>query len=302
MKTCKSRGLPARSCALASIAALVCGCISTSGEEERFGVAEEAALNPNALNPNALNPNALNPNALNPNALNPNALNPNALSPGALSAIQDPGDAGTLSREFLLYAVSCAFGPGQSFDFSWTDACGAEHDESYPGLLGLAPSWQTSALDTAGQQWVSDCLASRVNALGVSVVLSSRGTNPALATTAVERADYQTREAVWFGNLFTETPLVYACYDPLSMLPAELQDRVCAQPELLDVTLGDLTTVFDCGPIEVIGPCTELLGLITVGYCSSEDPTDDYLYDCVPPGGSEVVLSITTFLAGSIPW
>src|SRR5262249_21188592 len=157
-----------------------------------------------------------------------------------MSAVQDPGEAGDLSRELLRYTVSCAFTSNQSFEFSWVDADGAEHEESYPGLLGLAPSWATQALDLAGQQWVSDCLASRVNAKGISVMLSSRGTHPALATTFEERVTYQTREAVFFGNLFTNSPTVYACYDPLSMLPSQLANRVCAQPDLLALNLNDL--------------------------------------------------------------
>ncbi|MFO0757860.1 MAG: hypothetical protein U0359_15295 [Byssovorax sp.] len=288
--------------AIAAVAlpcALCAGCSSNAGEE--VGVAREAALNPNALNPNALNPNALNPNALNPNALNPNALNPNALSPEAMDAIEDPGEAGALSRELLRYTVGCALSSNQSFDFSWTDADSVVHMESYPGLLGLAPYWATQALDLPGQQWVSSCLASRVNAEGVSVMLSSRGAHTALATTTAERSTYQTREGVFFGNLFTTSPRVYACYDPLSVLPSQMARRVCTEPELLDLDLGVLSTGYDCGPIEVVGPCYGVLGL-ALGVCTQESLPDRYLYHCTPPGGGGTVPSITTFLAGSIPW
>jgi hypothetical protein len=279
---------------LAALAALAAGCSLESSED--VGVAEQAALNPNALNPNALNPNALNPNALNPNALNPNALNPNALSPQATSAIQDPGDAGSLSRELLRYTVSCAFTSDQSFDFSWTDAGGALHEESYPGLLGLAPSWATQPLDLAGQQWVSACLASRVNAEGVSVMLSSRGVHPALATTAGERDAYPVREAVFFGNLFDSSHTVYACYDPLSMVPSHLAHRVCAQPQLVTLTVNEFTTGYTCGAIEVVGPCYDVLGL-GLGICGSANPTGRYFYDCAPPGDTGDVPAITTFLS-----
>src|SRR5262249_682751 len=151
-------------------------------------------------------------------------------------------------------------------------------------LLGLAPSWATQPLDLAGQQWVSDCLASRVNAKGVSVMLSSRGTHAALATTAQERAAYQTREAVFFGNVFTPAPKVSACYEPLRMVPSQMAKRVCAQQDLLALNLNDLLGGYHCGPIEVLGPCTWLIGLVTVGYCDSQKPIERYFYNCSAPG------------------
>ena len=289
-----------RAVMLASIAALSVGCAAEP--EEDLGVAGEALENANGLDPAALDPVATDPSALDPALLSPRALDPALMDPAALGAIQDPGDAGALSRAFLGYAVGCAFGPGQSFDFTWTDATGTDQPVSDPGLFGLAPGWATGALDSTSQQWVSDCVASRANALGVSVMLSSRGAAPALAATRWERSTYQTREAAWFGNLFTGTPTVYACYDPLSMLPSDMQDRVCAQPPILDITVGSITTAYECGPITVLGPCTELLGLITLGPCASADPVERYFEGCAPPDGSPVIPSITTFLRGSIPW
>jgi hypothetical protein len=281
--------------ALAVLAVLPLGCAVEA--QERVGSADQGMLYANALDPSALTSGALTPSAL-----SPSALNPCALSPSAMSALRDPGSAGNLARELLRYTVGCAFAPHQSFAFSWTDSLGVEHDEAYVGLASLSPDWATQPLDPTGQQWVSDCLASRVNAEGVSVMLSSRGTNPALACSWDELATYQTREAVWFGNLFTSTPTVYACYDPLSMLPSQMAKRVCAEPDLLKLDLNDLPSTYSCGPIEVIGPCTQVLGLLTVGYCASQDPVDRYFYNCAPHGGAPVIPSITTFLHGIIPW
>ena len=268
-----------------------------AGPDENLGFSAEAALSPNALSPNALSPNALSPNAL-----SPNALGPAAMSAGAMTAIQDPGEAGDLSRQLLRYTVGCAFTTNQTFDFTWTDQNGTAHAESYHGLVGLAPGWATQPLDPAGQQWVSACLASRVNALGVSVMLSLRGSNPVLTSTASERATYSTREGVFFGNLFASTPRIYACFDPVSMVPSQLAHRVCAQPDLLALNPSDLLSGYDCGPIHVIGPCFGLVGLSLVGVCDHEDFTSRYLDDCTPPGGSQPVASITTFLQGPIPW
>ena len=52
------------------------------------------------------------------------------------------------------------------------DSTGVVHNESLPGLVGLAPGWATGPLDTAGQEWVTSCMAARLNAYGVSVMLS----------------------------------------------------------------------------------------------------------------------------------
>jgi hypothetical protein len=288
------RGLsPAAIVALVSFAELSQGCAPREIPEE-VGVAEQAALNTNSLSPAALDPAALDTNT----------LDPDSMSLQAMSAIQDPGAAGDLARQLLFYEVSCALTASQSFAFSWTDATGSVHAEVYPGLLGLAPTWATQPLDTPGQEWVSNCLASRVNAEGVEVMLSSRGALPALAASPDELAQYQTREAVFFGNLFAVPFQVYACYDPLSMLPSQMQNRVCAQPSLLDLDLGilDIDTIYDCGPITVIGPCTQLLGLITLGYCSGQDPVERYFYGCSFDSSAPSLPSLTTFLKGPIPW
>jgi hypothetical protein len=185
--------------------------------------------------------------------------------------------------------VNCAFTAGQTFDFAWTDAAGAVHAASYRGSLGLAPAWATKPLDLPGQEWVSACLAARVNALGATVSLSLRGQSPALACTAADTATHPKREAVFFGNLFTSSPAVYSCYDPLTSSLAVLNQRVCGE------VLAGLVPVFNCGPIQILGPCDNLLG-IPVGSCTAQDPACGYLYNCSPPHGSATMPSITTFL------
>jgi hypothetical protein len=211
------------------------------------------ALNPNALNPNALNPNALNPNALNPNALNPNALIPNALDPAALQAILDPGPTGDLSRQLLQYTVSCALGPSQSFSFTRTDAEGAVVDETYTGLMGLATGWATGPLDFVGQQWVSACLASRLNWYQVQVILSSRGLSTALSTTAAERAAYSNREGAFFGNVFAAQPALYACHYAPDDGASRAVQRDCAAGHL-----NPDGSVSACGVVQLAGSCDDV--------------------------------------------
>lgn len=302
----------------AALTGLLAGCAVEPLEGEDVGVAELAAIEPNGIEPNGIEPNGIEPNGIEPNGIEPNglsanridpnglaetALSPTALSSRAWSAIHDPGDAGDVSRQLLLYSVGCAFTPSQSFDFTWTDASGAEHSESYVGILGLASSWATQALDLDGQQWVSACLASRVNALGVHVMLSSRGVHPGLATTASERTEYQTREAVFFGNLFDSSHQVYACYDPLSLLPSQLASRLCSQPQLLSLSINDITLGgYSCGPIKVVGACTNI-GTIGIGACRTAEATNKrYFTKCAPPPTQGDIPAITTFLQGLIPW
>jgi hypothetical protein len=252
------------------------------------GPSAEASV-PSALAPNAINPNALAPNALNPSALSGVALDPSALSVASISALQMPDEAGDLSRQFMAYAVSCAFESSQSFSFSWTDSFNVVHNETYWGLLGLAPTWRTQPLGVDGQQWVSACLASRVNYYGVSVILSSRGDNPTLGcrvTTHNEISTYTYEEGAFWGNLFTASPAVYACNYAPNKSYAYSKKRDCAAGHLLD---NGSTT--ECGIIHVVGPCST--------YCAPLTSTTLYHPSCATdPANSATATgrAITIFL------
>ena len=227
---------------------LLAGCgtgFIDSMEDERTGEIADAFENSNAMNPNAMNPNALNPSA----------LNPSAMSASAMAALQDPGSAGELSRQLLKYTVSCALESTQSFTFSWTDAQGAVHLEVYLGLMGLATSWATAPLSSASEGWVSACLASRVNWYGVPILISSRGTNEALSTTVSERAKYSKIEGAFYGNLFSTTPAVYACYDPNNVVNSRLQLRDCASGHVNPDGTGS-----SCGILQILGSCKDFCG------------------------------------------
>ena len=254
---------------------LLAGCGTGSLETMDEGPAREVAEaieNSNAMNPNAMNPNAMNPNAMNPNALNPNALNPTAISATAMLALQDPGSSGDLSRQLLKYSVSCALDATQSFSFAWIDSAGAVHAEVYPGLLGLATGWATAPLSTTGAEWVSACLASRVNWYGAPVMLSSRGTVTQLGTTSTERATYSKLEGAFFGNLFTATPTVYTCYTSDDIANSRSQQRDCATGHL-----NSDGSVSSCGILQILGSCTD--------YCSSVQPSKQYYSTCFLTSG-----------------
>ena len=248
-------------------AASGCGAIIDGAEDvEAVGEAELALVGDNALNANALNANALAPSAL-----SATALSPGALSPSAHQAISHPGSAGALSRELLRYTVGCALGAGQSFSFTWSDDWGL-HEETYPGLLGIAPAWATGPLDLKGQEMISACLAARVNWYGVSVIISMRSNEAPLRTlpSADELAQYPDIEGGFWGNLFVATPYARACYHPGTVANSRAHQRDCA--------VGHLNadqTVSLCGMINIIGPCD--------AYCKAPSSPGGYYPDCTDP-------------------
>jgi hypothetical protein len=241
-----------------------------------------SALNANALNANALNANALYPGALTPDMLGVAALGPTTLGASALAALQDPTQSGELSRQLLKYTVSCAFDDTQSFSFTWVNASGVSHQETYPGLLGLATGWATHTLDEPGQAWVSACLASRINYYGIPVQLSSRGSAPALAAGSDELAAFPMEEGAFWGNLFTGSPAVYACDDPTDDTHSRSLSRECAAGHV-----GTSGALESCGIIQRVGSCDDRCAPLAA---------DSFHPSCAPPGGASTSRVITVFL------
>jgi hypothetical protein len=137
---------------------------------------------------------------------------------------------------------------------------------TFAGALGIAPAWGASdaaSCDATCQQWVSACVISRVNYLGVHVPLSLRGANPALALADGEATNYPNREATYFGNVFTSPQQIYGCQttgDNLSLI-----DRPCGHGA--DTTGCVITVVGDCGSV-----------------CTVNDPTTGYYGTCTAAG------------------
>jgi hypothetical protein len=235
---------------------------------------------------NALNANALNANALYAKALNANGLDPAHLGGAAAAALTDPGPAGDLSRQLLKYTVSCALSRFQSVRLSWTDAAGAPHDDAYPGLLGLAPLWQWWPPTVAQQEWVSACLASRVNWYGVPVTISSRGPTRALSTSSQELGAYPELEGAFWGNLFSAVPHLRACHDPAHDASSRAHLRDCAAGHL--DAQGNLVA---CGMVQLVGACADV--------CDPPAPGSTYYPGCSDAVGdddSSTSHVVTTYL------
>lgn len=190
------------------------------------------------LPPGSLVPVATNSSAIDPSTMSGQALTPSTIPAAATTAIQDPGTVGTISRQWLQFAVKCAFTSSQSFAFSWTDSMMVVHNENYVGAIGVASSWYTGSLNTTGQEWVTGCLAANANTTS-GTAISMRGTNSALTASPTEQAAYPNVEGAFYGNLFLSTPVIYDCASG----GITYTTRVCAEPPST------------CSPIVYVGIC-----------------------------------------------
>lgn len=145
-------------------------------------------------------------------------------------------------HKFVSYLVQCALPE---------DTVVVVEGEELPGGIGLAPEWADGPCEEACQEWISACLLSRTNTYMVTVQLYLSSDNEYMvAADAADGEDdrYRTpeEEGAFWGNLFVEPPLEYACrgrgHDPLLGT-----FRVCAGP-------GNR-----CG-IQDVGACGELDG------------------------------------------
>jgi hypothetical protein len=169
-----------------------------------------------------------------------------AREPVLMHALRDPR-----SREFLSYAVSCALPGNKSVSLSLDG-------ERYElrGQLGLASRWGAPSghcnADCRG--WVSACMLARVNHLGESVPLSMRAKDKALSSDAAEQLAYPSREGAYYGDVFAQPQLRFACTSPGSTLIR----RVCGGTG--DDTEGCV--------VDVLGDCDDL--------CSREAPDGSF--------------------------
>lgn len=238
------RGLVFAICAVTTSA-----CAPIGGEND-VESASSSVIYTNSLVPIALDATSLFPAALTPAMLSGAALDPGRMSAPALAAIQDPGESGWVSRELLSYTVGCAFDSTESLSFTWVDAEGNLQSVTDRGMMGLATDWAYGALGADEQPWVSACLAARVNYFGTVVQLSLRGKNPVLATTPAEVSAYPNEEGAFWGNLFSDSPAVYACDDVDNDENSRSLHRVCAAG-YVDAE-GDVES---CGIIQRLGSC-----------------------------------------------
>jgi hypothetical protein len=261
-----------------------CADPTDSSDSEPVDQAASALTEENAMIPNAIIPNAIIPNAIIPNAIIPNALTPGAIDPSALASLADAGATGELSRMFLRYVIGCAFDSTQTFGFQWIDAAGVEHQEVYPGALGIAPRWASGPLDLAGQQLVSACVAARTNFYGTPVAISLRSSQEPLSRPSSAELDaYPLVEGAFWGNLFAPSPRLRACYVGRDAANSRAWHRDCAAGHF-DGHGGTES----CGIIEILGDCAD--------FCDPLDPAGQLFGSCRDPELGPTGSVVTTAL------
>jgi hypothetical protein len=100
-------------------------------------------------------------------------------------------------RNQVAYIVRCALPETESI--TKTDQYGNSY--TFPGLIGLAPQWQTGACDLNCQEVVSACLMAHVNTSGVHVPLWIVAQNTAVGWG--QNVEFPNQEGAFFGNVFT---------------------------------------------------------------------------------------------------
>jgi hypothetical protein len=264
---------PAHVLALAvALAAPAClgGCAiaadPASSDEEDVAAAQQADEDENGLTMNGLTMNGLTMNGLTMNGLTMNGLTMNGLT--LTSGIVPTLTSDPLSQLFFKYIVSCALPADQAITVPGYG--------TFAGGLGLAPQWGVDGATCDGtcQQWVSACVISRVNALGVHVPLSERGATPALALGPTEATDYPNREATYWGNVFTVPQQRFACR-------AAGDDQT-----LIGRPCGNGADVSAC-IITVLGDCNTV--------CGVHDSATGYYGNCTAPGAGTFVPAVTVY-------
>jgi hypothetical protein len=221
-----------------AFAALFVACVA---DEPPESTTASPILAPNMI---ALNRIALNRIALNRIALNRIALNRIALNTITTQDLLSTSE----NREVLSYLVSCAFPASVTL-------VGTVNGTTYefPGSIGLAPRWADRRLNSAEKGWISACMLARVNAYGVSLLISLRGAHPALTVSAEEAALYTVEEGAFYGDIFTpgDDPIVAISCRGSGQAAGEsggLVNRDCAEPgEIPGQSICGMTYAGDCG-------------------------------------------------------
>ncbi|RYZ37325.1 MAG: hypothetical protein EOO71_28425 [Myxococcaceae bacterium] len=222
------------------------GCGPTAQEPappDAVGTRKQAALSYNSLSFNGLSFNGLSFNGLSFNGLSFNGLSSPAF---ATWFDEDPA----LADEVMHYVVRCAVPEGETRTF--TDSR-TETLHTWPGLLGLAPTWAAGKPATLSeQQLISACLAAHANPFGVSVPISVQGRDAGgvtIPSTPAELAEFSRPESCFFGNLFLGEG-VYAGSQNPPLDATQSTTRACATVD------GSGLPRRTCAPLVYVGSCS----------------------------------------------
>jgi hypothetical protein len=261
------------------------GCVVADGQDWETDTVEANALSMNALSMNALSMNALSMNALSMNALSMNRLSADTLLVNAESAGELVATAN--GRQALQYIARCALAGG---DHLRVEFDGQTWD--FPGVLGLVPQWEHGALDTAGQEVMTACLLSHLNAFGISVPISAR--SPLLAEADVlESSVFYYGDGAFYGNLYRGSPEKFACKIRASRYIDESTGTVMtpASPSASQRVCAGERTAAECG-VTFAGYCDQVCNTI-------EQDGDQWRFgDCLGTNGRRYHNVVTVWLEG----
>lgn len=255
------------------IAALFIVCITGCAVEENshdLGMDSQELNATNGLPVNGLPVNGLPVNGLPVNGLPSANLTNSAIDSDLDAWLNDPAN-GTFHDTLMRYLVRCALPAGA--DSIFVDSLG--NTWTWHGEIGLAPGWASGAMTDSEKRWVSSCVISLVNGLGLNVQVSQRGP----ASSRYEYSDHELAnwvqpEGSFFGNLFAATPVFYSC-----SASNNYQDpgngRICTMTDDDDQPM--------CNTIEPLGLCSDIcdVEVQTVG-----SHTFTTYYNCEAPDGS----------------
>ncbi len=179
-----------------------------------------------------------------------------ASSPVAVEGVALNLDQEVTALDVLWYMTSCALTPDQEAIIY--DGLGEPHH--YRGIFGLAPEWHDSALSEGGKRRVSACIAARVNGNDQTVAVSLR--SDTVASTAVEIDLFSTHEGAFWGQLFGDEVLLFAC----TVDGGGMSGRICTESDICSFTTrgacADVCTSYD--PITGFSDCDGTSDVVNV--------------------------------------
>ncbi len=147
----------------------------------------------------------------------------------------------------------------------------------FPGLIGMAPDWPET-FPLSDQKWVSACVLANLQPLGLEVPVSLRATRKShvlFKADSAEKETYSLHEGGFFGNLFSDTAVAYACSGTRSPEENEdpvLEGRVCTLRGDPALAVLGLTA---CG-FRLVGACRHI-GVPTIAGERYEEVLEVYL-------------------------
>jgi len=174
-----------------------------------------------------------------------------------------------LCNDAVKYAVQCGLGSDKSVNFKNT---------TYTGAVGLAPDWDTRALNSDERRWVTACMIQRLNALSLSVNILLEGDHTPLYESTAQDTEYPYQESTAFGDLFSSTT-------PLTGLGPAFTAYICGEEDVTDscLNISNLLQLRVCDNLGL------LCGMQYIGKCNDVCTANGPYWNCTTQGFSQTI-------------